>query len=278
MKYRLIALDLDGTLLDSRLQIRSQTVDALQRARRNGLQVMIVTGRHHTAAYPYWHQLDLELPAICCNGTYLYDFRHRRPLAGDPLTLAESNELLALVRKHAIHAMVYVDDVMAYETQSPHLRNLLKWSATLPENVRPRIEPVDSFEKLIERADMRWKFLVAGDNAKALEDFNEEVSQRLQLSCVRSAHNRIDISHGGNNKGARLAEFIAQQGILPQEVIAFGDQDNDKEMLRLVGLGVAMGNSHEAVRDHADWVTGTNDSDAIADVLHRFVLSTEVDC
>lgn len=274
MKYRLVALDLDGTLLDSQLQIRSQTIDALQRVREQGVEVMIVTGRHHTAAHAYWHQLDLELPAICCNGTYIYDFRSCRPLVGEPLTMEESHELLALVRDYGIHAMVYVDDVMAYETQSQHLCNLLKWSTTLPDHLRPRFEPVDSFERLIDEAEMRWKFLVAGDDMKALEDFNEAVSRQLQLSCVRSAHNRIDITHAGNNKGSRLAEFIAQRGILPQEVVAFGDQDNDKEMLELAGLGVAMGNSHEAVRGHADWVTGTNDSDSIADVLNRFVLKT----
>ena len=77
----------------------------------------------------------------------------------------------------------------------------------------------------------------------------------------------------GVSKGRRLAEFIAQQGIQPHEVIAFGDQNNDKEMLELAGLGVAMGNSREEIRDCADWVTGTNDSDGIADVLHRFVLT-----
>lgn len=273
MKYRLVALDLDGTLLDSQLQIRSQTVEALQRVREQGIKVMIVTGRHHTAAYPYWHQLGLELPAICCNGTYVYDFSHRRPVVGNPLTLLEARELLALVREYAIHAMVYIDDVMAYETESPHLRNLLKWSATLPEHVRPRIEPVDSFEQLIEEAATLWKFLVAGDDTQELQAFEEEVAQRMNLSCVRSARNRIDIAHGGNSKGHRLAEFIAQQGILPQEVMAFGDQNNDMEMLELAGLGVAMGNSREEVRNCADWVTGTNDSDAIAEVLHRFILT-----
>lgn len=94
------------------------------------------------------------------------------------------------------------------------------------------------------------------------------------FDCVRSSSgNRIDIARPGNSKGRRLAEFIAQQNILPQEVIAFGDQDNDKEMLELVGLGVAMGNSHQEVRACADWVTGTNDSDGIADALQRFVLT-----
>ena len=274
MKYRLVALDLDGTLLDSQLQIRRQTIETLQKVREKGVQAMIVTGRHHTAVYPYWHQLDLELPAICCNGTYVYDFRNKRPLVGNPMTLQESVKLLALAREYAVHLMIYVDDVMAYESDSPHIGRLLKWSATLPEQVRPRIERIASFDRLLEEGERLWKFLAFDEDVDALHAFDSEVSENLNLGCVWSARNRIDIAHGGNDKGYRLNEFIAQKGISPQEVIAFGDQDNDKEMLKLAGLGVAMGNSRENVRECADYVTGTNDSDGIAEVLQRFILTS----
>ena len=273
MKYRLVALDLDGTLLDSSLQIRRQTIDALQRIRQQGVQVMIVTGRHHTAAHAYWHQLELELPAICCNGTYIYDYHKRRPLAGNPLTRQEAGDLLAIFREHPVHAMVYVADAMTCEIDSPHLDGLRRWSASLPEAVRPRLELIDSFDRLINETETIWKFLAACEDSSALEAFEQAVGARREFACVRSAGNRVDIARGGNSKGQRLAEYIAQLGILPEEVIAFGDQNNDKEMLELAGLGVAMGNSRKEIRDCADWITGTNDSDGIADVLHRFVLT-----
>lgn len=273
MKYRLVALDLDGTLLDSRLRIRRQTIDALNRVREQGVQAMIVTGRHHVAAYPYWHELGLELPAICCNGTYVYDFRARRPLVGNPLTRQEGRELLALTRRHDVHTMIYIDEVMAYETVGPHLINLLGWSDTLAEEIRPRIERVDSFERIVEEENTLWKFLVSGKDTGRLQAFDAEVERRLGLSCVWSADNRIDITRSGNSKGQRLSEWIAGQGILPGEVIAFGDQDNDREMLAMAGFGVAMGNCRPELREFADWVTGTNDTDAIAETLDRFVLT-----
>ena len=278
MTYRLVALDLDGTLLDSALQVRQRTLEALQRIREQGIQAMIVTGRHHTAARAYWHQLNLELPAICCNGTYVYDFSNNKPLAGDPLTRDEARRLLAVVREHPVHAMIYVDEAMTYEAHGPHMAGMLCWSATLPEPLRPRVEPVDSFDRLIDEASVLWKFLIASEDSAALEHFETVIRSCPELSCVRSAGNRLDISRAGVSKGRRLAEFIAQQGIQPHEVIAFGDQNNDKEMLELAGLGVAMGNSRQEVRDCADWVTGSNDSDGIADVLHRFVLATADAC
>ena len=273
MTYRLIALDLDGTLLDSQLQIRNETIDALSRARAQGVQAMIVTGRHHVAAYAYWQQLGLELPAICCNGAYMYDYRARQPLANDPLTRNEARGLLKLVRKHSIDTMVYDKDFMAYESINKHLKAMLDWSATLPEAVRPRVEQAQSYEQLIEDAETIWKFTSSCDDRAALSAYVAEIEQSLGLSCVWSGQNRLDIGHAGNSKGRRLAGWIAEQGIARKEVIAFGDEQNDMEMLRLAGMGVAMGNSGGEIQACADWTTGGNDSNGIADALQRFVLT-----
>lgn len=274
MKYRLVALDLDGTLLDSQLQIRPETIAALARLRARGIEAMIVTGRHHVAAYPYWKQLGLKLPAICCNGAYLYDFANDRPLASDPLTRDEARQLLALSRQHAVYTMVYDRDFMAYETVDGHLRKLLNWAATLAPAVRPRFEKVESFERLVENAQIIWKFISAGDDFATMRAFVDDVEQSLGLCCVWSGSSRLDITHAGNSKGHRLTQWIAEQGIAASEVIAFGDHQNDIEMLRMAGMGVAMGNSQADVQACADWVTGSNDDNGIADALQRFVLTS----
>ena len=273
MTYRLIALDLDGTLLDSQLQIRPRTIEALQLAREQGVQVMIVTGRHHSAAYAYWHQLGLDLPAICCNGAYIYDFKTGKALGGDPLPPAEARAFLKLARAYPVHLMVYTDTAMVHEHDDvPLQEGMGDWAARLPENLRPRLASVASFDELIESQAVVWKFLAVPDDTEAMEALLNEANTQ-GFYCVRSGGNRIDISRAGNSKGKRLAEFIEQRGLSPDLVIAFGDQDNDREMLQLAGLGVAMGNAHEDVRASADWVTGPNDGDGIGDALQRFVLT-----
>ena len=273
MTYRLIALDLDGTLLDSQLQIRPRTIEALQLAREQGVQVMIVTGRHHSAAYAYWHQLGLDLPAICCNGAYIYDFKTGKALGGDPLPPAEARAFLKLARAYPVHLMVYTDTAMVHEHDDvPLQEGMGDWAARLPENLRPRLASVASFDELIESQAVVWKFLAVPDDTEAMEALLNEANTQ-GFYCVRSGGNRIDISRAGNSKGKRLAEFIEQRGLSPDQVIAFGDQDNDREMLQLAGLGVAMGNAHEDVRASADWVTGPNDGDGIGDALQRFVLT-----
>jgi hypothetical protein len=203
----------------------------------------------------------------------MYDYRARQPLANDPLTRDEARKLLKLVRKHAIDTMVYDKDFMAYESVNRHLRAMLGWSATLPEAVRPRVEHVQSYEQLLEDAETIWKFTSSCEDRAALAAYVGEIEQSLGLSCVWSGHNRLDIGHAGNSKGRRLAGWIAEQGIAPEEVIAFGDEQNDMEMLRLAGMGVAMGNSGRDIQECANWTTGSNDSDGIADALQRFVLT-----
>lgn len=270
MKYRLVALDLDGTLLDSTLQIRHDTLEALRRVRRLGAQVMIVTGRHHTAVRFYWQQLETALPAICCNGAYSVDFADGARPNGEPLTPAESLRLLAVVRAYDVHATVYTDDAMVYEHDAPHLAGMRQWGERLPEDVRPRIVPVDSFDRLIAQGNRVWKFLIASQDEALLATF-AAAAQEHGFHGVASSNKRLDVSLAGISKGKCLAEFIAHRSIAPEEVIAFGDQNNDREMLQLAGLGVAMGNSHAGVRAAADWVTGGNDQNGIASALERFV-------
>ncbi|MDR2451567.1 MAG: pyridoxal phosphatase [Candidatus Accumulibacter sp.] len=274
MRYRLIALDLDGTLLDSTLRIRRGTIDALRQARGEGARVMIVTGRHHTAAHAYWRELDLELPAICCNGGYVYDFRAGRAIAGDPFTRTEARELLDIVRQHPIEAMIYTDEAMTFENDMPHLAATRQWSATLPEPLRPRLDRVDTLDRVIDEARMLWKFLITSDDQRSLEAFTQAIRAR-GFACVRSSRTHVDVARAGNHKGRRLAEFIASMDISARETIAFGDQENDVEMLEFAGLGIAMGNARPEVRARADWVTGSNDGDGIVEALRRFVLARQ---
>ncbi len=127
MSYRMIALDLDGTLLTSRKQILPESLAALDLARKAGLEVMIVTGRHHIAIHPFYQALNLNTPAICCNGTYLYDYQARSVLASNPLTAAQAHQVLKRLNDADIHGLMYVDDAMLYQQTSGHVIRSHAW-------------------------------------------------------------------------------------------------------------------------------------------------------
>lgn len=273
MTYKMIALDLDGTLLDGRNQIRADAMAALNQCRDMGLQVMLVTGRHHVAAYPYYHQLGLALPALCCNGTYAYDYSAGKAFFANPLTKPQAHQVLALIREYGVHALMYVDHAMTYEVRENHLDSLLEWAGQVPEHVRPAITCVDSFESTIERVSVVWKFAISHHDVVQLQQFIADIQAQIGLSCERSGNNRYDIAQTGNSKGGLLANWLASQELSAAEVMAFGDNHNDISMLELAGLGVAMGNSDDRVKASANLVIGSNDSSAIADTLQRYVLN-----
>lgn len=274
MKYKAVALDLDGTLLGSDLNIRNDVAEAIRAVRGTGVRVLMATGRHHTAAMPYHHQLALDTPLICCNGTYAWDARSRQALMPRPLLKTQAHEVLRLARKHGVHTLLYVDNAMTYEVHEPHLERLLRWASSVPQEVQPAIHQIEDFDQQIEAATHIWKFAVTATDLERIHAFGSAVARELGLSCEWSAKNRIDIAQSGNSKGRLLTEWLEQENISPDHAIAFGDSPNDMSMLSAVGLGVAMEHAIDTVRSVARMVTGSNDSPAIASVLATHILGT----
>ncbi|WP_395755301.1 pyridoxal phosphatase [Edwardsiella ictaluri] len=273
MHYRLIALDLDGTLLNAHKQILPESLAALAEARAAGLEVMIVTGRHHVAIHPFYQALQLDTPAICCNGTYLYDYPARRVLAADPLRPEQARAVLARLEQQQIHGLMYVDNAMLYQRPTGHVLRSHAWAESLPADQRPVLQQVDSLHTAAGQAGAIWKFATSDEDTERLRDFAAGIERDRGLACEWSWHDQVDVAQAGNSKGRRLAEYAAARGIAMDQVVAFGDNFNDISMLESVGLGVAMGNSADAVKARAAESIGSNETPAIADFLRRRVLS-----
>jgi len=272
MSYRIIALDLDGTLLTPNKTILPESLEALAKARQAGVKVIIVTGRHHVAIHPFYQALALDTPAICCNGTYLYDYQAKTVLKSDPLTKESTLRVIDMLDEAKIHGLLYVDDAMLYETETGHVTRTLNWSQSLPEAQRPTFLKVDSLADAARKAELIWKFAVSHGDIEALKRFSEKVEAELGLACEFSWHDQLDIAKSGNSKGKRLAEWVAAEGYQMSDVLAFGDNYNDLSMLETVGLGVAMGNADDAIKARAARVIGTNLEPGIAETIYREVL------
>ncbi len=271
MSYRVLALDLDGTTLTSDHQIIPAVREAIQQL-KSQIMVLLVTGRHHTAARPYYHELGLETPIISCNGTYVYDYQTNSVLAENAIPHDIGMQFLKLAKAHELNLVVYVTDRMSLSASKPiaYMSVLERWAEQCPEAVRPQIVRVESFEEELANSQYIWKFVAEGDI--------EKINQFAQLDWIQehftgeqSWHNRIDFSRKGNTKGARLKEFLAQHNINTDEVIAIGDNHNDISMIQMAGLGVAMANAEDAVKAIADRVTKeSNNGQGILDILQEY--------
>jgi len=272
--FRLVALDLDGTLLDSKNRILPETRAALREVRARGVDVVLVTGRQHIMTYPYYAELELDTPAVCCNGTYLYDFQRRTVLVSDPLGKDNARSLVEHGRRRQLEMVLYIDQMMVAERFDDRMQGLHAWAQTVPPALRPDVRLSEhGFAADIEQAENVWKLVVSHDDPRQIAQFVAEVDGQLPISCEWSWQNRVDITLAGNSKGRRLAELASQRGIAPAEVIAFGDHLNDVSMLDYAGVGVAMGNAEQAVRDRADFVTTGNDDNGIALALRQWGLT-----
>lgn len=272
MNYRVIALDLDGTLLTPEKTILPESLDALARARMAGYQVIIVTGRHHVAIRPFYRALQISSPVICCNGTYVYDCQKQQVLQSTPITAQQATEVLDLMATYQIHGFMYVDDAMLYQTATDLVQRMQRWGQMQEADLRPTISQVASLHEAAYQVAGIWKFALSDPDMARLKQFEIALSERLALECEWSWQDQVDIAQLGNNKGKRLAQWATANGIAMREIVAFGDNYNDISMLESVGLGVAMGNADDEVKAHARLVTGTNMQASIAQVIEQYLL------
>ncbi|VAX76240.1 Pyridoxal phosphate phosphatase YbhA [Serratia symbiotica] len=272
MNYRVIALDLDGTLLDNQKRILPQSLSALAEARSAGVKVLVVTGRHHIAIHPFYQALQITTPAICCNGAYLYDFNQKKVLEADPLPQDQALLVLQRLDKSNINVLMYVDDAILYQVRSSNVIRSLAWSETLPKSQRPTLYQVQSLIKTASEPHSIWKLALSHSDIPALRDFSESIRKELGLACEWSWYDQVDVSKRGNSKGTRLQQWVSNQGLTMDQVVAFGDNYNDLSMLEAVGLGVAMGNADDLIKERADLTIADHMHPGIAEVIRGRVL------
>lgn len=266
--YRVLALDLDGTVLNSDNKISAslrQTIKAL----KDVFHVLLVTGRHHTAAKPYHRELKLSTPIICCNGTYVYDYFSDSVVSQNAIPAEKAHEFLALAQAHDLKLVMYSKNAMLYSKIRPiqYMEALKVWSETFEPALRPNICKVDSFAEEIERTEFVWKFVAEGAE---LDEFCSENLVKQYFSGERSWSDRIDFAMKENSKGNALSAYVHDLGLSPQHVVAVGDNHNDISMLEYAGLGVAMENAVDEVKQSAQLITqgGHDDEMALADLLN----------
>lgn len=271
MYYKLLALDLDGTLLNSKHTLSQKLVDTVKSISQVA-HVVLVTGRHHVAAKPYYQQLGLTTPIICCNGTYTYNYSDDSILSQNSIDKDLARKFVRLSEKHDLKVVMYVADAMLYSKNRPnYIAPLLKWSHSFPEISRPNIRETDDFCEELELTQYVWKFVVEGGN---VDKFLDTSLVKQHFNGERSWVDRIDFSAHGNTKGGRLAQYVQELGIPLEECIAVGDNYNDISMITSVGLGIAMQNADSKVKEHADLVTekDNDDDSCLAEMLHELFI------
>ncbi len=271
---RMIGLDLDGTLLNSKKQLTSFTLQVLKKAIEKGVVVVVATGRPFSGIPDELKDFKGVRYALTANGARILDLQKQKMICENLLEMEKAERVVEILKKHnAIHE-AFVDGVGYMNEEG--LKNVYAYfkDSHMAEYLQSTRVPVKDVKESLRimgcRVDkLQGIFRFQTDKKAAIEELNS-----LSGIVVTDAiDNNLEINKEGTNKGYGLLQLGNLLGISREEIMACGDGGNDLEMLKAVGFSVAMANGYECVKAVADYVTDTNDEDGVAKAIDRFVLN-----
>lgn len=267
--YKLLALDLDGTLTNSKKEITPHTLETLMEAQRRGLRLVLASGRPTAGIKPLAEQLKLKDFGgfiLAFNGGLIIDCATGEPIYQNLLETEVYPHLYEKGNTKDFRILSYVDDHIACEDIE---NEYVQYEARLNKM------PLMKLDNFLEQINFREpKCLIVGHQDK-LVHLEKELADYYEgkMSIYRSEPFFLEILPLGIDKAKRLEFLLNHLGMKREELMACGDGFNDLTMIKYAGLGVAMSNAQEVVREAADYVTLSNEEDGVAAVVEKFILN-----
>jgi Cof subfamily protein (haloacid dehalogenase superfamily) len=287
MTITLLALDLDGTLLDSRGHISERNRLAIDNARAQGVRVALVTGRRFRDSRPIALELGLDVPLISHNGALTKHAETLQTVSVLPLPLAAAREALQVGRKAGADALLSDDHeglgVLVYD----HIRGdnsaahrYVAWARRIhgDEEGETAVQQVASLEDYLDHEPIHLAFSGRCAEMDQLEEIlKAELGSTVKIlgtKYVEQDFTLLDIVNPAASKGAGVAAAAAELGVQQDEIMAIGDNYNDLEMLLFAGTGVVMANAPLSLREiQGLHPTASNTEDGVALAIEGFILA-----
>lgn len=275
MGYKLVCIDVDGTLLNTKHEVTQRTREILLKTHELGVHIVISTGRMYTDAEYYSNLIGVQSPVIASNGAFIKEKDNEKIIYKDVLGEKLSLELLEIFRKHGVQPYFCTPHKFYYG----HIMFKLFYLATkLLGTRRNKLEMEyvgswDQWQKVLHKEqDNIVKAEIIYRDVALICDLRQELKTVEQLEIVDSSKYNIEITRKGVSKGKAVAMLAAFYGLKRAEIITIGDSENDVSMIEYAGLGIAMGNATDRVKQQADYITDSNDKEGVANAINKFVL------
>src|SRR5437868_7148348 len=290
MAIRLLALDLDGTLLDSRGRISQRNRLAIQNAREQGVRVALVTGRRFRDSRPIALELGLDIPLISHNGALTKHAETLQTVSVLPLPVAAARKALRVGREAGADALLSDDyeglGVLVYD----HLRGgntaahrYVSWARRIhgDEEEQDAVKQVRSLEDYLDHDPIHLAFSGGCEEMDQLEEILKaalgNTVKVLSTKYIDQDFTLLDIVNPAASKGAGVAAAASELGATSEEIMAIGDNYNDLEMLLFAGTGVVMANAPLSLREISGLhPTSSNVEDGVALAIEQFILNKEI--
>lgn len=276
---RIIALDLDGTLLDSRKQLSKGNVEALAFAAAQGVEIVPTTGRFFGMMPDAVRELEFVRYAITINGAQVYDRKTQEAIVREEIALGQALEIMELLDGYDVIYDCYRGNwgwmsanlqarASGYATNEHYLKMVQDFRnpvADLKAHLKSTSADGDVQKiMLFSRLDDR--------ETKVLREIEKKIGSLFpDIKVTSSTWNNLELNIASAHKGNALSRFASHLGCTLDECMAFGDGLNDLTMVEAAGVGVAMDNAVEEVKRAANYITRSNDEDGVAAAIYRFV-------
>jgi Cof subfamily protein (haloacid dehalogenase superfamily) len=268
--YKLIAIDMDGTLLNDEKEISLENYEAIQKARQNGVKIVLASGRPLVGFKRYLEELHLiseEDYVVAFNGAIVQSTGGNKIISKTTLGLEDYKELYELSKDLKVNIHALTEDAVISPKDSKY--------TSLESEINLIHKNIIAVEEVPEDTSILKVMFI--DDPEIIDEIVDKIPETIsdKYTIVRSEAFFLEFLHKSVNKGTGVAALAEKLNIKQEEVICIGDAGNDMHMVKYAGLGVAMGNAFPELKRAASFITRTNDEHGVAHVINKFILKGE---
>lgn len=289
--YKLVAIDLDGTLLDSYGNISQKNKSVIEAVKRKGTKVIIASGRNKTSALSFSKDINSSEYVICNNGATLYDIKNNKNIYNQYIDKKKALDIIKICDENSIFYSIYTEDFVIANTMNYNVLFFESENGKTLEEQRTNIKIIkDVYSYIKENENVNVLKMNICDNNKIIFDriisklknikeVNVLDVEHMTKKIIKTGTEEVtieyyytEITSEGVNKWNAISRLIDILNISKEEIITIGDNANDIMMIKEAGMGVIMGNAAPYLKDSANFETKTNNEDGVAEALEKLIL------
>lgn len=290
--YKLVAIDLDGTLLNSYGEVSNKNKEIIQKAIEKNVEVVLASGRPIMSVKNLANEIGCNNYMICGNGAITYDIQNDNIIYDRFLEKEKVLKIIRICEENSIFYNVYTKDTILTKSLNYSILFYNQENATKPEDKKTKITLMQNIEEYVQnRQEQDYLKITICDNDKVvfgsiirklrtIKDIEVLDVEHMSRKIIKDGTDNVsleffytEISNTNVDKWKAIENLIEKLGIKQEEVIAIGDNVNDSQMVKNAGLGIMMGNSAPYIKEIADVIVNDNNNDGVAEAIEKYILT-----
>lgn len=280
MKYKMVCIDMDGTLIGKKRHISQKNKDVIKKAHELGVEIVVTTGRIYNNAAYFSHILGVKSPVIAANGAIVRDKDTDKIIYEGTIPSEKCLEIAEVLNRYKVSFQFYTSDTIYCSNLISKIASELFMTKQIGyEMLKIRyvmVKNIEQWKEILEKNEGKIdKCITLGLKPGKVKEIRKVLSEMKDISIYGSGKRSIEINYKEVSKGNAVKSLAEYYGISADEIICIGDNENDISMIKYAGLGIAMENAIDEVKSVADYVTHSNKEDGVAQAIQKFIINKE---